>query len=79
MVKIINNYDIVTLDRCFFFREDEFDVEELSDLLSRVIEISKEVMMVANKAAEACPNRLPKQVLFGKQSTTINHISDTIA
>lgn len=48
----------------FFSSEDEFDVEELSDLLSRVIEISKEVVMVANKAAEACPNRLPKQVLF---------------
>lgn len=31
-------------------------------MLSRVIEISKEVVMVANKAAEACPNRLPKQV-----------------
>lgn len=48
----------------FLCSEDEFDVEELSDLLSRVIEISKEVLMVANKAAEACPNRLPKQVLF---------------
>ena len=48
----------------FFSSEDEFDVEELSDLLSRVIEISKEVVMVANKAAEACPNRLPKQVLL---------------
>ena len=39
-------------------------MEALSDLLCRVIEISKEVVMVANKAAEACPNRLPKQVLF---------------
>ena len=43
-------------------RQSEFDVKELSDLLSRIIEISKEMVKVANRAAEACPNRLPKQV-----------------
>lgn len=43
-------------------REDEFDEEELSDLLSRIIEISKEVVKVANRAAQACHNRLPKEV-----------------
>ena len=44
------------------YRENEYDEEELTDLLSRIIEISKEVVKVANRAAEACPNRLPKQV-----------------
>ena len=56
----------------FLFREDEFDQEELSDLLSRVIEISKEVVMVANRAAEACPNRLPKQVLLSQNILLCN-------
>ena len=39
-----------------------FDEKELIDLLSRIIEISKEVVTVANKAAEACTSKLPKQV-----------------
>ena len=47
---------------CCVYRENEFDKEELIDLLSRIIEISKEVVKVANRAAEACPSRLPKQV-----------------
>ena len=47
---------------CCMYRENEYDEQELTDLLSRIIEISKEVVKVANRAAEACPNRLPKQV-----------------
>ena len=39
-----------------------FDEKELIDLLSRIIEISKEVVTVANKAAEACTSKHPKQV-----------------
>ena len=46
----------------YLFREREFDEKELSDLLSRIIEISKEMVQVANRAAEACPSRLAKQV-----------------
>lgn len=50
-------------DFLFNVREGQFDEDELSDLLSRIIEISKEVVQVANRAAQACPNRLPKEVI----------------
>ena len=50
------------------YSENEFDEEELINLLTRIIEISKEVVKVANRAAEACPNRLSKQVNIQKQT-----------
>lgn len=59
-----STYKIFLQDQLYVLlcRDEEFDEEKLTDLLSRIVEISREMVRVANRAAEACTKRHPKQV-----------------